>query len=86
MHEASLMQALMRGLLDAAARNQATRVTAVTVRLGALSHMSPGHFREHFEHAAAGTLAAGARIETVVETDIASPTAADVVLEAFECE
>ncbi|MCB1748034.1 MAG: hydrogenase maturation nickel metallochaperone HypA [Gammaproteobacteria bacterium] len=86
MHEASLMRALMRGLLDAAAQNQATRVTAVTVRLGALSHMSPGHFREHFEQAAAGTIAAGARIETIAESDIASPTAADVVLEAFECE
>lgn len=86
MHEASLMRALMRGLLAAAAEHQATRVTAVTVRLGALSHMSPAHFREHFEQAAAGTLAAGARIETIVETDIASPGAADVVLEAFECE
>lgn len=86
MHEASVMRALMRALLAAAARADARRVTAVTVRLGALSHMSPGHFREHFVQAAAGTLAAGARIETRVETDIASPTAADVVLEAFECE
>ena len=86
MHEAAVMRALMRGLLAAAAQAGARRVIAVTVRLGALSHMSPGHFREHFAQAAADTVAAGARIETLVETDIASPTATDVVLEAFECE
>ena len=86
MHEFGVADSLLKAVLHSAEQNQATRVTAVTVRLGALSHMSPGHFREHFEQAAAGTIAAGARIETIAESDIASPTAADVVLEAFECE
>jgi len=52
MHEASLMRNLMRQVLDLAAERGATRIVGLTVRLGALSHMSPEHFREHFEEAA----------------------------------
>lgn len=84
MHEASLMKDLMRKLLDVAGRQKAERVVALKVRLGALSHMTPGHFAEHFEQAAAGTMAEGAAIECEVETDIQSPTAADVILESVE--
>jgi hydrogenase nickel incorporation protein HypA/HybF len=59
-------------------------VVSVTVRLGALSHMDAAHFKEHFGHAAAGTVADGAMIHASVETDIQSPTAADVLLESVE--
>ena len=38
------------------------RVTRIRVRLGALSHFTPEHFREHFEDAARGTLAEGAEV------------------------
>lgn len=86
MHEASLMRGLMRRVFDVAASHGARRVVALRVRLGALSHMSATHFREHFEVAAAGTIAEHARIEAIVETDVASPTAADVVLESVEVE
>ena len=47
MHEASLMVALMRNIDAVAAQEGADRVTAVRVRLGALSHMTPDHFRVH---------------------------------------
>ena len=86
MHEASLMRGLV-AQLEAIARDQAaTRVVGVTVRLGALSHFSPAHFREHFVEAAAGTCAAGATIEAIVDTDIRTPGAADVLLESVELE
>jgi hydrogenase nickel incorporation protein HypA/HybF len=84
MHEASLMRDLMRKVLDVAARQGASRVVSLTVRLGALSHMDAAHFKEHFDHAAAGTIAEGAAIHASVETDIQSPTAADVMLESVE--
>lgn len=86
MHEASLMNDLMTQVLKLAHDGQAGRVVALTVRLGALSHMSPEHFREHYDIAARGTIAAGAEIEAIVETDIRSPGAADVRLEAIEIE
>jgi hydrogenase nickel incorporation protein HypA/HybF len=84
MHEASLMRDLMRKVLEVAANQNANRVTAISVRLGALSHMTPGHFQEHFDQAAAGTIAEGARIHATEETDTTAEGAADVVLESIE--
>jgi len=86
MHEASLMRDLMTRLLEVAAARGARRVVTVTVRLGALSHMSPAHFREHFDYAARGTIAEGAELEAIADTDIRAPHAADVMLETFEIE
>jgi hydrogenase nickel incorporation protein HypA/HybF len=64
----------------------ATRVTKVVVQLGALSHFTPEHFREHFEDATRGTVAAGAAVEAALEEDISSPRARDVVLASVEVE
>jgi len=86
MHEAGLMRDLMRKVLDLAAEAEAERVTGVSVWLGALSHMSPEHFREHFDQAAAGTLAEGACLACEVSKDIGNPEAASIVLRAIETE
>ena len=53
---------------------------------GALSHMSRGHFAEHFEQAAAGTIAEGAELDVTVSDDLADPRAQDIVLESVEVE
>lgn len=86
MHEASLMRALMRQIEHAAAAQRAHRVTAVTVWLGALSHFTPPHFREHFDDAAAGGIAAGAALDLTLSDDLNHPDAQHVRLEAIECE
>ncbi len=86
MHELSLMADLM-AKIDRVARDQgASRVAAVKVTLGALSHLSPAHFREHFEHASAGTISEGAELDIVVATDIHDPLAQDIVLHSVEVE
>jgi hydrogenase nickel incorporation protein HypA/HybF len=85
-HEASLMRNLMGQILALARERRAARVVGLTVRLGALSHLSPEHFCTHFEEAARGTIAEGALLETIVETDIRAACAADVLLEAIEIE
>lgn len=84
MHEASLMQDLLRKILNVARAQKASRVVAVHVRLGALCHMDANHFRYHFEHAAAGTAAQGAAIHARLDSDIQAPTAAEVFLESVE--
>lgn len=84
MHEASLMKGLMRKVLEIARQERAERVVGLRVRLGALSHMSPEHFQEHFDAVAAGTIAEGAAIEAVEDPDLSSPRAADVLLESVE--
>ncbi len=86
MHEQALMKDVMREIEEVARAGGATRVTRVGVRLGALSHFSAEHFREHFVDASRDTVAEGAEVDAVVERDIDDPRAADVVLESVEVE
>ena len=86
MHERALMRDVLARVEETARAEGATRVTRIHVRLGALSHFTPEHFLEHFEHAARGTVAEDAAVVAQVETDIAHPRAADVVLESVEVE
>lgn len=84
MHEHALMADLMRQILATARDAGARRVTAVSVWLGALSHMPPEHFAEHFEDAARDTIAAGAAIKAETSDDIHDPRATGVVLKDVE--
>ncbi len=86
MHEAGLMKGLMRRIEEVAEAEGARRVVAVSVWLGALSHMSPQHFAEHFEEVSAGTLAQDARLTATPSDDLHHPNAQDVLLESVELE
>jgi hydrogenase nickel incorporation protein HypA/HybF len=86
MHERALMKDVMRKIEEVARSGGATRVTRVSVRLGALTHFTPEHFREHFEDASRGTLAEGAEVDAILDGDIADARARDVVLESVEVE
>ena len=69
MHEKALMDDLMAKILAVAEAEGGGRVVRIRVHLGALSHFTPGHFREHFDDAARGTLAEGAAVEAELGTD-----------------
>jgi hydrogenase nickel incorporation protein HypA/HybF len=86
MHEQALMKDVVREIEEVARAGDAVRVTRVGVRLGALSHFSAEHFREHFADASRDTIADGAEVDAVMEDDIADPRARDVVLESIEVE
>ena len=86
MHEKALMDDLIRKLEAEARSEGARRVTRIRVKLGALSHFTEAHFREHFEDAARGTLAEGAAVEAELRTDPTEPNAQAVVLESIELE
>ncbi|MGZ8715983.1 MAG: hydrogenase/urease maturation nickel metallochaperone HypA [Gaiellaceae bacterium] len=86
MHERALMDDLMRTIESQARAEGALRVTRIRVRLGALSHFTPGHFREHFADASRGTLAEGADVETELRTDPTEAEAQGVVLESIDVE
>ena len=60
-----------------------------SVRIGDLVsevNLSAGHFAEHFEAAAAGTIAEGATIEAFVSDDLHDPRAASVLLTGIDVE
>jgi hydrogenase nickel incorporation protein HypA/HybF len=82
MHEKALMDDLMRAILEVAEREESSRVVRVRVRLGALSHFTPEHFREHFVDASAGTVAEGAEVEATLDQDPTARGAQGVVLES----
>lgn len=81
-HELSLMADLVRKVESVAAQEGAAGVTSISVRLGALSHMSPEHFREHWRHAAVGTVAEGAEIAIEAASDPADPHAEEILLQS----
>jgi hydrogenase nickel incorporation protein HypA/HybF len=85
-HERALMTDLMREIEAVARADGAARVTRVSVRLGALSHFTEEHFREHFVDASRGTLAEGAAVDAVLQDDLEDPRATGVVLESVELE
>lgn len=84
MHEQSLMNNLMGKIFSIAKKEGAKKVTKVSVKLGALSHMSPSHFKEHFDISAKGTIAENAQIEAEESTDIHDQNAQSIVLKSIE--
>ena len=86
MHESALMRDLLRRIDGIARAEHARRITALTVRLGALSPLSPEHLAEHFAHAGAGTIAAGARLTITVSGDMEDADAQAVLRESVELE
>jgi hydrogenase nickel incorporation protein HypA/HybF len=86
MHEASLIANLMRRIEAVAKVERPRRIVAVSVWLGALSHMSAEHFAEHFARAAAGTVAEGARLDVTVSDDLCHANAQDLMIESVAVE
>ena len=84
MHETSLMADLLRKIEQLAKEAGADKVIAVKVKLGALSHISPDHFREHFEQAIIGTVAEDAQLNVEQCEDKHAPNALDILLESVD--
>jgi hydrogenase nickel incorporation protein HypA/HybF len=84
MHETGLVRDLVRRVEVSARDAGAEKVVGVTVWLGALSQMSPEHFREHFEAEVRGTLAEGAALTLESSDDPTHPNAQSVMLQSVE--
>jgi hydrogenase nickel incorporation protein HypA/HybF len=80
------MRDLVQRVLDVARTEGASQVTRIEVRLGALSHFTPEHFREHFADSSRGTPAENAVVDAVLSTDTTDSQATGVVLESVEVE
>lgn len=84
MHERALMNDLVAKVVAVAAAEDATAVTRIRVRLGALSHFTPEHFVEHWIDASHGTIAEGAEVDATMDQDLTGEAAQGVVLESVE--
>lgn len=86
MHERALMRDLMTQIVAVAEAEGASGVTRISVRLGALSHFTPDHFRQHYVDSARGTIAEGAVVDAALDEGTTGPDAQGVVLESVELE
>jgi hydrogenase nickel incorporation protein HypA/HybF len=75
---------LVRKAAALAEEMHSPRVVSIRVRLGAYAAISPEHLRAHFEHAARGTRAAGARLVIETVDPIDDPGAEQILLESVE--
>jgi hydrogenase nickel incorporation protein HypA/HybF len=81
-----MMNDLVRKLEAVSDSEGRGQVRAIRVRLGALSHFTPQHFREHFEQATQGTIAEGASVDAQLSVDTTTADAQGVVLESVEID
>jgi hydrogenase nickel incorporation protein HypA/HybF len=86
MHETALVRDVVRRIDDLARATNARRVTSAKIWLGALSHLSPHHFREHFAIEAQDTLAAGTILHIEMSEDPNDPHAQHVRLESVDLD
>jgi hydrogenase nickel incorporation protein HypA/HybF len=84
MHEMGLIRDLLHKIEQIAAEQNARRIAKVDVWLGALAHISPDHFREHFVEGIQGSLAEGADLEIELSGDIHHPQAQDILLKSID--
>jgi hydrogenase nickel incorporation protein HypA/HybF len=86
MHETALVRDVVRRIDQIARAAGAPRVAGAKIWLGALSHLSIDHFREHFSIEACDTLAAGAALQIDISADPNHPDAQHVRLESVELD
>ena len=84
MHETALVRDVVRRIEDVARATGARRITGAKIWLGALSHLSADHFREHYAIEAQGSIAAGASLAIKVSHDLGDPNAQNVRLESVD--
>jgi len=86
MHETALVRDVVHRINDLARATGARRVTGAKVWLGALSHLSAQHFREHYAIEAQGSIAAGATLAIEASDDLNHPHAQHVRLESVDLD
>ncbi|MBC8204726.1 hydrogenase maturation nickel metallochaperone HypA [bacterium] len=67
-----------------AKEQNAEKITGVSVRLGALAHISPQHFCEHFIDGVKGAIAEDAKLDVTISHDIHDPNAQQIILESVD--
>ena len=86
MHETALVRDVVRRIEDLARATGARRITGAKIWLGALSHLSAEHFREHYAFEAQGSMAAGAILTIEASSDLDHPDAQHVRLESVDLD
>lgn len=84
MHEFSLMKDLFEKIKHIAQEAQSEHVTKVHVQLGALAHISPEHFKRHFDDMCQNSIAQDAQLVITQGHDLNAPDAQDITLVSID--
>lgn len=80
MHEHSLMNDLFSKIETIAKNENASSISKVHVKIGALSHISASHFKEHFDEFRLSSIAKEAELIITQDDNIHDPKAQDITL------
>ena len=86
MHEHALINDLFRTLDAVALAQRSNKIRSVSIWMGALCHISPEHFREHFEHQSLNTVAEGAVLQLTISEDIRDKNAQQILLTSVDLD
>jgi len=86
MHEHSLIKNLIEKAKDITLKQGGGKILSLKIKLGALSHISETHFREHFNNETPGTVLDGAILNVEEQRDTSDPLAQEIILESVEFE
>lgn len=84
MHETGLLKGMLQQISTLAEKENVEKIACITVQLGALTQISPEHFREHFDIESKGTVAEGADLIIKVNDNVQDPHAQDILLKDIE--
>jgi len=84
MHEISLIRDLLAKVDSVVRAHGGSRAVSVDVWLGALSHLSPDRFSDHFTTWSTGTTAEGAWLDLELSEDPDDPNAQSILLRHVE--
>lgn len=63
MHELAVMSSILKTVLDTAAKNQVSRIVAINLRVGQMTHLLDEWMQKYFDHLSMGTPAEGALLK-----------------------
>ncbi len=86
MHEMTLLNDLLKKVREVAKSEQGKRVKSISVWLGAMSHISADHFKEHFDWATKDSDLDGVPLNIETSTDAFHPQAQDILLKSVDIE
>ena len=84
MHEFSLMADLLNKIKTIAAEENATKIESVSIWMGALSHITPEHFEEHFIEGSSGSIVENAKLIIELSDDTEHPEAQQILLKSLD--
>ncbi|MBC8345882.1 MAG: hydrogenase maturation nickel metallochaperone HypA [Candidatus Marinimicrobia bacterium] len=86
MHELTLLNDLLKKVREIAVQEKAKKVKSVSIWLGAMSHISASHFKEHFDLATKDSDLEGVPLNIETSDDAFHPQAQDILLRSVDVE